>query len=88
MKVAIPDYVLVQNLNDESVLLNMNTETYFGLDDVASQMWEVLKTSDSTESALEKLITIYDAPKDTLSQDLLEFINKLSEHELLEIVEN
>lgn len=87
MKIFIPEYVLIQNLNDESVLLNINTETYFGLDDIASQMWEALKTSDSTESALEKLLQIYDVPKDTLSQDLLEFINKLSEHELLEIVE-
>ncbi len=86
MKVMVPESVLVQNLDNESVLLNIDTEQYFGLDDVGSQMWDLLKTSESVENATEKLLEIYDAEKEQLYKDLLEFIEKLSEHGLLQII--
>jgi hypothetical protein len=86
MKVMVPESVLVQNLDNESVLLNIDTEQYFGLDDVGSQMWDLLQTSESVENATEKLLEIYDAEKEQLYKDLLEFIEKLSEHGLLQII--
>ncbi len=41
-RVAAPRHVLVRALDRESVLLNLETERYFGLDEVGTRMWQLL----------------------------------------------
>ena len=43
--------VLVKPMEDEAVLLHLDTEQYFGLDAVASRMWTLLNTLPSVEAA-------------------------------------
>ena len=51
----MPDDVLISNLQEESVILNLDSERYFGLDDVGTRFLSVLNTSDSIEAAYEKV---------------------------------
>jgi len=37
-KITVPDTVLFRELDGESVLLNLKTESYLGLDDVGTRM--------------------------------------------------
>jgi hypothetical protein len=41
-RVNMPSDVLVSEQDSESVLLNLKTETYFGLDEVGTRMWGAL----------------------------------------------
>ena len=38
-RAATPTHVLVRILDRESVLLNLETEQYFGLDETGTRMW-------------------------------------------------
>ena len=51
MKVTIPDTVLSTELQDEGVLLNLETGEYFGLDAVGLDMWRALAAEGSVEAA-------------------------------------
>src|SRR3990172_11079651 len=84
-KVSIPDGVLVRDLQDESVLLNLNTESYFGLDDVGTRMWAVLTGSPSVQAAYEILLAEYEVDPARLSADLQGFIQKLDELGLIKL---
>jgi len=53
--VRIPAHVLVRQLAGESVLLNLQTERYFGLDEVGTRMWTHLTSSVSIEAAYQNL---------------------------------
>jgi hypothetical protein len=86
-KLIVSPDVIVQDLGEESVLLNLKTEKYFGLDDVGTRMWEVLSQSESIATACALLLSEYDVTEDLLSQDLLELVQKLSKHGLVEVVE-
>ncbi len=55
-RVKIPDDVLISNLQEESVILNLDSERYYGLDDVGTRILSVLTTSDSIEAAYETLL--------------------------------
>ena len=44
-RVAVPDGVLISQLQEESVILNLESERYFGLDDVGTRFLTVLTTS-------------------------------------------
>ena len=41
-RVRVPDDVLISNLQEESVILNLDSERYFGLDDVGTRILSVL----------------------------------------------
>lgn len=83
MKVAIPETVLATELEDEGVLLNLETGEYFGLDDVALGMWKVLGTSATVEGARATLLEQYDVPEEVLSRDLEAFVAELAERKLV-----
>ena len=84
-RVRIPDDVLISQLQDESVILNLDSERYFGLDDVGTRMLTVLSTSDSIEAAYEQLLAEYEVDPPMLRQDLTSLIEKLVEQGLVTI---
>src|SRR5437879_8336755 len=84
-KVVVPEDVLVQELEGESVLLNLKSERYFGLDDVGTRMWAVLSKAESIQSAYDTLLAEYEVEPDRLRTDLLTLIDKLVEHGLVEV---
>lgn len=82
-RVTVPDDVLISNLQDESVLLNLDSERYYGLDDVGTRFVSVLTTSDSIETAYERLRNEYDVDPQVLRNDLLVLIENLIDQGLL-----
>jgi hypothetical protein len=81
----VPPDVLIQEVQGESVLLNLNSGRYFGLDDIGTRMWQLITTSPSLQGAYETLLAEYDVGADRLQQDLQNLIGKLAEHGLVEI---
>jgi hypothetical protein len=76
-RVRVPDDVLISRLQEESVILNLHSERYFGLDDVGTRMLSVLSTADSIEAAYESLLAEYDVDGQALRQDLLALVESL-----------
>jgi len=52
-RAAAPAHVPVRFLDQESVLLNLETERYFGLDETGTRMWQLLTTSPSINAAYQ-----------------------------------
>ncbi len=84
-RISAPEGVLVRELEGESVLLNLNSESYFGLDEMGTRMWAVLTASDSIQAAYESLLGEYEVDPDRLHKDLQALIEKLVENGLAEI---
>jgi hypothetical protein len=83
-RISVPADVLVQELQGESVILNVNSGRYFGLDEVGSRMWQALTTSPSIQAAHEVLLGEYDVDAEVLRRDFHDFVEKLVEQGLLE----
>jgi hypothetical protein len=84
-RVSIPDDVLISNLQEESVILNLDTERYFGLDSVGTRILTVLTTSESIEAAYERLLGEYDVAGQVLRDDLLALVESLAEKGLVQV---
>jgi len=84
-RVSVPSAVLVSKAGEESVLLNLDSERYFGLDPVGTRMWEVLGANGTVESAYDALLAEFDVDPEQLRRDLYELIEKLREHGLIEV---
>ena len=67
----------------EAVLLNLKTEKYYGLDDVACRMWQLLAETRNPEATLARLLTEYKVDEARLRKDLAVFIEKMVAAQLL-----
>jgi len=83
-RVEMPSNVLFRELEGECVILNLDTESYFGLDDVGTRMWLALTRSDSIAAALEELEQEFDVEPEQLRRDLDNLLVELIEQGLLE----
>ena len=84
-RVRIPDGILLSRLQEESVILNLDSERYFGLDDVGTRILSVLTTSDSIDAAYASLLAEYDVDGHVLRQDLLALIESLLQQGIIEV---
>ena len=84
-RVSIPADVLVSQLAGESVILDLKSESYFGLDEVGTRMWSALTTSDRIQDAYEGLLTEYAVSDEELREDLSELVERLIHQGLLEV---
>ena len=84
-KVVVPDTVLFRELDRESVLLNLETESYLGLDDVGTRMWTLFSTLPSIQAAYDALLAEYDVEPDVLRHDVEAILNQMIEHGLIEL---
>ena len=66
----MPNQVLVRTFQNESVLLNLDRESYHGLDDVGTRMWQALSQSENIQAAYESLLSEYEVNAATLRKDL------------------
>lgn len=86
-RVTVPPSVLVSNVGEESVLLNLDSERYFGLDPVGTRMWEALSTHGVLDAAHAALLWEFDVDAERLRQDLCELVEKLKEYGLVEVAD-
>jgi len=86
-RVVVPDSVLFRELSGESVILNLTTESYLGLDEVGTRMWTALTSEPSIEAAYRALLAEYDVAPDTLRTDLEHLLGQLLEHGLITLAD-
>lgn len=77
--------VLVRELDGEAVLLNLDSESYYGLNQVGARMWALVMESDSIQAAYEALANEYEVEAKTLRDDLRAQIEEWIEHGLARI---
>lgn len=85
-RAAAPPHVLVRLLDQESVLLNLETEQYFGLDETGTRMWQLVTTSPNIDAAYQELLSEYDVQPEMLRENLTELLGHLVEHGLLQVL--
>ena len=85
-RAAAPAHVLVRYLDNESVLLNLETEQYFGLDETGTRMWQLLTASPCIDSAYQELLAEFDVEPELLRANLTDLLSKLMESGLLQVL--
>jgi hypothetical protein len=86
-KVVVPDTVLFRELDGESVLLNLKTESYLGLDTVGTRMWAVFTSHPTIQAAFETLLSEFEVAPDVLRRDVENLLEQMIEHGLVELAD-
>lgn len=85
-RVRIPQEVIFHNLQGEEVILDLNTGVYWGLDQLGTQIWQLLQTHERLGELVPALLAEYAVTEERLRRDLLEFIARLADKGLVEVI--
>jgi len=75
--VSVPENVLFRELDGESVILSLESDAYFGLDDVGTRMWQQLTSQPTIQDAYDALLKEYDVEPDVLRADVAKLVTEL-----------
>lgn len=85
-RAATPANVLVRFLDREAVLLNLETEQYFGLDETGTRMLQLVTASPNIDAAFQGLMAEFDVEPELLRTNLMELVSRLVDSGLLQVL--
>ena len=86
-KVTFAETVFAQEVDGEMVLLDMESENYFGLDEVGTSIWQAMQEKETLKEVLDLLLEQYEVEEEMLENDLSDFVGKLVESGLVKVEE-
>lgn len=72
------DQAMLQRTGTESIVLDLHSEQYFGLNEVGTRIFELLALDPSLQPTFAALLTEFDVAPEQLQQDLLDLVGKLA----------
>ena len=83
--IIISGDVLAQELAGETVLLDLASESYFGLDAVGTRVWQLLNSGMDQEGIVTTMLEEYYVERAVLERDVEELLGRLSDSGLITI---
>ena len=84
-RVSVSPEVLLQEIGGESVLLDIASENYFGLNQVGTRIWQLLDGGSDLRSAYDAVLAEYDVPAEQLEHDVIALVGQLADAGLVTI---
>lgn len=75
--------VFTTEIDNQVVLLQYETGTYFTLNEVGTKVWQALEQGKTMSEILHHLLQEYAVSEKQLQQDILNLVNKLKEKGLI-----
>ncbi|MCX2975369.1 PqqD family protein [Halieaceae bacterium IMCC8485] len=71
-----PD-VISQEVSGETVLLDLNSEHYFGLDEVGTRIWQLIDSSGNLQEIYDTMLNEYEVEADQLLEDMAQLLGDI-----------
>jgi hypothetical protein len=85
--IKVPRHVVYRGFPSETVVLNLQTGRYHGLNATAGSMLEALERASCVRDAAAAVAEEYAQPQATVERDMCELCNALLERELIELAD-
>jgi hypothetical protein len=70
LRVRVPEHVLMRSLGDEMVMLNLDAESYFGLNEVGARLMQLAETGATLAEISEQLFGEFEVAREQLDHDV------------------
>ncbi len=82
-KVRIPQEVLARKVGGETVMLDLASGTYFGLDPIGTRIWELFGQGKTLAEVCDVMTSEYEVSHDDIKRDVLSLVEELSNRGLI-----
>lgn len=77
--------VLARTVEEEGVLVDLASGTYFGLDEVGNRIWELVGKRGLVSQILDAIVDEYDVERAVAERDLLTLLGQLEAKGLIQV---
>lgn len=78
---------IISDMDGEKVMLSIQNGKYYNLGLVGGDIWELLEDRISVGTLIEKLTAAYEVDPSECREQVLEFLNMLSDEDLISVTE-
>ena len=82
-RVSIPAQVMARTVGDETVILDLASGTYFGLDPVGARIWGLMGESKTLAEICGQMLEEYEVSREDLERDTLKLAHELAAQGLI-----
>lgn len=75
--IALSPDVISQEVSGETVLLDLESENYFGLDEVGTRIWQLIKETNDLNAIFNTLLEEYEVTEERLQQDITVLLTEI-----------
>ena len=75
--------LITSNLDEDLVMLSVQTGKYYGINSVGRRIWELLEQPQSRSQLCDRLLKEYDVSREQCEQEVSDFLNELEAQGLL-----
>lgn len=78
-------HIISNVLHDEIVIMDLKNGNYLNLNRIGSSIWTIIEKPVSIHELVQLLLTKYDVETQECTTQVLEFLNTLQQHNLLQV---
>jgi hypothetical protein len=82
-KLTIPPQVMARQVGEETVILDLASGTYFGLDPVGARIWQLLAEGGTLAEVCETMLSEYEVSQEEIERDVIRLAEELSAKQLI-----
>jgi hypothetical protein len=76
--ITLSPEVISQEVSGETVLLDLESENYFGLDEVGTRIWQLIKETGDLQAIYNTLLEEYEVEEERLQTDLEALLDEIA----------
>ena len=82
-KIKIPAQVMARQVGAETVILDLATGTYFGLDPVGARIWQLMSEGKTLSEVCDAMQAEFEVSREDIQRDVIELTEKLQAQQLI-----
>ncbi|MCM2314514.1 MAG: PqqD family protein [Thermoanaerobaculia bacterium] len=86
--VRASDDQMSARLGDDTVILELQTGTYYGLEGVALQIWSLIQGPKRVAELRDQIVESYDVSSERCERDLIRILGEMLEQKLIVCVDS
>ena len=80
---AVREDLLLEEVDGELLILDLDDNVFFGLDEVGRMIWRALEAGQTLGEIVDRIVARWDVTSDEALEDARAFIDELVERDLL-----
>jgi hypothetical protein len=84
-KASVPETVMAREVGDETVILDLASGTYFGLDTVGAMAWQLMNDGKTLGEIRDAILARYEVAAGDAERDLFALAGQLRSQGLIEL---
>ena len=83
--VTVPAQVMARTVGNETVILDLASGTYYGLDPVGARMWQLMTEGQTLAQLCTQMLDEYEVSQEDIERDVLALVQTLLDKQLVSL---